>query len=110
MQSLGQQYPILSCVNVINFGMRRTIATSTTLSDGMNVLGERSLRIGYENLKNTLSLLDLGMICDASQSSAGSRVIGQRSPSRSITSSRKSLRRCVCTEDVICSFKTLQSI
>ena len=44
MQSLGQQYPILSRINVVNFKVRKIIATSTTLSDGMNVLGEGSLK------------------------------------------------------------------
>ena len=44
MQTLEQQYPILSHIDVINFKGRKIVATSTTFSDGTNILGEGSLK------------------------------------------------------------------
>jgi len=44
MESLRQQYTILGGINVVNFKLRKIVATSTILSDGMNVLEGGSLK------------------------------------------------------------------
>ena len=111
VQSLSQQYPVLDSVDARNFKFRiEIIATETISDDYSDVLEGDVIKGSHETIVNgTSSPLLLGIMCAASQYAAGSPVTTQNGPSRSMTSRRKLLRRCVCAEDVIRSFRALWS-